>query len=896
MPRVLILVASLAAIANIARPIVPGASGDLAGEILIGELNCVACHAAESANARLNTKSAPELSNAAGRLTPQYLQSYLADPHGSRPGSMMPDPLHGLTDRSETVDALTHYLMSRGEAPDEMLGGNESEAEAGKKLFESIGCAACHNPEGGQYGADSIPLDGLARKTTVTALTAFLQDPHKTRPSGRMPNFRLSFGEAKSLAVYLLREQLDNPQNDEAAPAAKPGLAYKLFHGNYINKEKRLLTEEPAFTGTVANFSLDTPDRKGRNQQYAYVYDGSIRIEQDGNYQFQMTSDDSSFMWINDKQIIGIPGAHPMTKKIGKVDLKAGSHSIRVIFCQDGGGAGLEVRWKVPGGKLEAIPNELLSTSGGKPMLPLGSIDFAVDEAKAAAGKVAYAKFGCANCHDSAAGSAKPLAKLKSGGCLAPNPPAAAPNFALSAEQRAAISKALAGKLSDPLKPHERVSRTLAKFNCNACHKRGNIGGPQQRDALFTMTEHLDLGDEGRFPPMLSGVGAKLRLAALKGIIHHGQQHIRPYMATRMPSFAESATGALAEDFVAADAKPEDLQAVSFDSAAVKDGRKLVGNTGLGCVNCHRIAGHNSLGINTIDIASVGQRLNPAWLRRFLDDPPGFNPGTVMPPFWPNGQVVIKDLASKTAESQQNAIYNYLSLGKSMPLPPGIQAKAGGDVLVPAGEPLVLRTFVEGAGPRGIVIGYPERVHAMFDANHVHMVKFWRGDFFDPKGAWSGRNMTFNGPAGSDVIDIPGPAFAQLEALDSMWPVAERTAREIGGRFQGYRLDKERIPIFKYQLGEVLIEERLAPELILGGAAITRQFTLAGSAEGLFAKLAGGNSISEGDNGNFIVDGKLTLTFKTDQKPIIRNAKDGKELLLAIPDTAKFSFEVLYSW
>jgi hypothetical protein len=235
-------------------------------------------------------------------------------------------------------------------------------------------------------------------------------------------------------------------------------------------------------------------------------------------------------------------------------------------------------------------------------------------------------------------------------------------------------------------------------------------------------------------------------------------------------------------------------------------------------------------------------------------------------------------------------------LGKSLPLPKGIQVKSNDNVLVPSDEPLVLRTFVDGASPRGIVIGYPERIHAMFDANQVRMVKFWRGAFFDPKGAWSARNMKFNGPAGDDSLDLPGPTFATLEKPDSMWPVAERTARDVGGKFRGYRLDKDRIPILRYQLGELSVEERLAPELAIGGAKMGRQFTLSGkAAKGLYAIIASGKSVTAAEGGVYEI-GALTVTLRTPQKAIIRDSKEGQELLLPIPAGVKFNFEAIYSW
>ena len=70
----------------------------------------------------------------------------------------------------------------------------------------------------------SIPLGNLAAKTTVDQLVAFLLDPLKARPGSRMPSSNLTPGEARAIAVYLLREQLDNPAAAQAGPLRAAGV------------------------------------------------------------------------------------------------------------------------------------------------------------------------------------------------------------------------------------------------------------------------------------------------------------------------------------------------------------------------------------------------------------------------------------------------------------------------------------------------------------------------------------------------------------------------------------------------------------------------------------------------------------------------------------------------
>ena len=59
-----------------------GASGTDAGELLLGELNCTACHRADAAvKARLGVRPAPLPGDVGARITPQYLRAFLNHPH-----------------------------------------------------------------------------------------------------------------------------------------------------------------------------------------------------------------------------------------------------------------------------------------------------------------------------------------------------------------------------------------------------------------------------------------------------------------------------------------------------------------------------------------------------------------------------------------------------------------------------------------------------------------------------------------------------------------------------------------------------------------------------------------------------------------------------------------------
>ncbi|MDX1564310.1 MAG: c-type cytochrome, partial [Phycisphaeraceae bacterium] len=550
-----------------AGPVIPGyetlkesgkATDAELGEVLLSELNCAACH--KPPGDRIGTRPAPDLTRAGARLTPQYLRAFLSDPAKTKQGTSMPTIFHASAPQAKAgaVEALTHFLVSQdGPIQPSKAGGSKAVAARGKALFESVGCVACHQPEAGSGG---IPLNHMASKTTVDKLSAFLQNPHTVRPSGRMPNLKLKKNEAVAIAVYLLREQLENPQNKDAAPASKPGVSYKYYEGNYIDKEASLAKATPKAEGHINNFSLKAAKRKSK---YALVFEGTLEAPKTGSYKFECRSDDSSFLWINDQKVVSNPGAHGEKTESGSINLTKGPHAIKVIFTQGGGGAALTVRWQPPGDKMQSIPTTALTSASGRPMVPLKSEKFTVDPRQVKTGAMMFAMMGCSSCHTQVkAGPAPPFVAARKGktpplaslntaaetGCLSENVPKGRPNYDLDGDQKKAIRAALAAKadLAKPRTPDKQILHDLTTLGCLQCHQRDGIGGPdEKRNDYFKMAIQAEMGDEGRLPPTLSGIGAKLKPEALKGIVQAGRLHVRPYMSTRMPVFQVEATDAL---------------------------------------------------------------------------------------------------------------------------------------------------------------------------------------------------------------------------------------------------------------------------------------------------------------------------------------------------------------
>ncbi len=892
------------------------------GEILLSEMNCVACHSAlPEIKARLASRQSPRLGADGVRISPQHLRAFLENPAATKPGTLMPDSLHGLdaAKKSEVAEALTHYLVSL-QKPDasRQAGASGAVIAAGKALYHTVGCVQCHAPdelpasaannpnaktELEQLQQTSVPLGPLAAKYPVNELAAFLKDPLNARPSGRMPSLKLNDAEARAIAKYLVREQTP------AGEAVKlGGLQYEYYEEN--------LPELPEFdrleaktAGNVDTFTSKVAERKGN---FALRFRGTLSAAKEGEYRFWTRSDDGSRLFIDGQQIVENGGIHPAQDRDGKVKLTAGDHAIEVVYFDGGGQTEFKVSWQPPGGKREEIPADVLSHEG-QPMMPLGSGPFVVDATKAAQGANHYISMQCAQCHgdlpatatiDALTPTGKPLAQLRArqpSGCLATKPSANAPQFEINDRQRVVLLATLQNQalLAEPLEPGAQIKRTMTTLNCYACHQRDRRGGAEGlHREYFASAGEVDLGDEGRIPPHLNHAGAKLQPDWIKQVLVEGAA-VRPYMATRMPQFGADNVGHLPALFEKADAKAEaqpapDVWAQGMAGDANKFGRKLLGTTGMSCIACHNLGGNQSLGVPALDLGTVGPRLKWDWFRRYLLDPQELRPGTRMPSFWPAGVSVNKDVLAGDTEKQILSIWAYLARKNFTDLPPGLVR--GKQEILAQGEAVMYRNFIDGGGPRAIGVGYPEKANLAFDAEGMRLALIWQGSFIDAARHRTGRGQGFEKPLGTNVLQGPaGPAFAILESDSAPWP--KDTGKVAGYQFHGYRLDAQRRPAFRYSFHEVQIEDY---PIAIGAdpdVSFQRTITLRSEkpADRLYFRAAVADKITEKD-GAFLIGETLRLKFPG-AKPILRNSEGKTELLVPITfagKDAKFVEEITW--
>jgi cytochrome c2 len=908
-----------------------------AGELLIGELNCTACHQADdSILQRLSSKQGPVLGFKGIQMTPQFIRNLLMHPASTGQARTMPDMLHGYENDEKTAiaDALTHFLIdAQGVMSETPVAADPFRMQAGRRLFHEIGCVACHEPHQDPEAllqpelpepesrlpgdlestlGHSVLMGKLDSKTTVSELARFLKNPLETRPSGRMPSFQLSDSEATSLAMYLLRGQAKGLFGDGAglqktgglqysylelgSPTAEPHGAVEDFIEHYPGNPPVSLHQSAHFVSSGITHEL-TDALKQRQEQIALVVSGYVSIPQEGEYIFYTNSDDGSRLYVGSDLVVNNDGDHGTTERNGKVQLKAGDHAIKVTYYNHGGPAGLSVYVEGPDLDKQPIPKAWLSHLG-QPMLPTGEVTFVIDKTKASQGKAWFNKLGCASCHsisDSsatliAAFEAKPLKDIEmrsDRGCLSDNPAVSEAFYYLSTSEKQAIASALSKKetWSQQLPPKQQVFKTMTTMNCFACHVRDELGGPSAyRKQFFRTAGEADMGDEGRFPPNLSGVGNKLNPEWMTKVLHEGAS-VRPYMATRMPVFGAENLHGLVNHFMETDqltGGESTSEDISLEDA--KYGRKLVGIGGMACITCHTFGKFGSLGIPAMDLTTVGERLQKDWFERYLKNPAMLRPGTRMPSFWPEGQSVNRDIFSGDTQRQIDSIWSYLNIADDNNPPTGLIQ--GQKEIVADREAVMYRNFIEGAGPRAIGVGYAEKANIAFDANQNRMAMIWQGPFMDGARHSSGRGAGFEPPLGHNLIKLPdGPPFSfSVDPKNTAWP--KLSGKKAGYSFKGYWLDSKRRPKFKYCFMAMDVEDysiAVPGEL---DAFLRRYLTFDSRAHyvNIWMRAATGQNIIKESDGSFLIDQKLRMRFELSgtEKPVIKGVEGAMELRVPV--------------
>ena len=226
------------------------------GRDLVLEYRCVRCHPAAGTWIEWGM-DAPSFHEIGSRRQEGWMAKWIENPRALRLETAMPI-VFTAKDAAAKTQRIAAYLASlKGGTKRTDSPGN---AVAGKALFETLHCVACHNlPDRTEKDGSKISLNHVGAKFMPDALVPFLLRPEEHYAWIRMPNFNLSPEEAANLAAHLLAHA-DKP-SDAAKP---PALPTELEQGKQLVATSGCLNchDLPGIKNEFATHSL--PEVSGR--------------------------------------------------------------------------------------------------------------------------------------------------------------------------------------------------------------------------------------------------------------------------------------------------------------------------------------------------------------------------------------------------------------------------------------------------------------------------------------------------------------------------------------------------------------------------------------------------------------------------------------------------------
>ena len=693
--------------------------------------------------------------------------------------------------------ALTAGTGSAGSVLPGLSGKHPlTQPQVGELLIAELRCAACH----GGIDPKSLlvktapDLSEAGARISPDYLRRFLASPSAAQPGTTMPDVLTSQSDserekiAEALTHFLVAQSKQVYQHESTDPPN--------------------VTEGKALFHSVGCVACHGP-RETLGEEFLFRKPEVVVDEEDEE----------------EKKLEEKDRVRPVGVNLSHVPSKYSTKSLSEFLYQP-----LRVRssGRMPDMKLtqaesQAIAGYLLGERNGKreALKPLDPL--------VAMGRKYFQELNCAACHAiEGMPAAAPIASLKNTdpnrGCLSKSN-GRHPQFQLQDAEVQAITAAIREE------PHAepdavQVARTLTTFNCIACHIRDDYGGVPEDYDPFYLTSEKNLGDDGRIPPPLTLVGAKLQPAWLKKVLFDGES-VRPYMSVRMPQYGTSNLHHLPDLFAHMDILESPAMKIPSPESDTesererekllrKAGQELLGDKGLNCINCHNFNGKPAPVNKGIDLMTSYQRLQPGWFNSFLRNPGAFRPRILMPTAWSNGIASHKTILDGNTDMQIESIWYYLSLGTSAADPPGIRWV--NTKLVVGNEAMIHRGRSRVAGFRGIAVGLPEKLSYAFNAETGTMSALWQGDFVGVN--WNGQGSGDFNPAREPIALAQDVSFAQLADENAAWPLMPVMTKDArtnpdplypknhGYQFRGYFLGGSSIPTFMYRSGTIEIEDR----------------------------------------------------------------------------------------
>lgn len=235
-------------------------------------------------------------------------------------------------------------------------------------LGTTMGCARCH-----EHKIDPFPQADYYRFLSIfhnitnmdkTRIVRSIMTPEeeaayneKTQRK-RMEEVRLEreIGEFEEAFARKLREK-DPALQGPLHASDMSGLHYRLYRDSYqrLPDFNGLRSE---FEGRIEHNFFDLAMRT-RDDAFAFVFEANLNVPANGTYTFHLDADDGARLTVDGVTVIDHDGLHELgSEREGRIDLRAGTHDIRLEYFQYQHRFGLHVHWSGPTFQRRALTKE----------------------------------------------------------------------------------------------------------------------------------------------------------------------------------------------------------------------------------------------------------------------------------------------------------------------------------------------------------------------------------------------------------------------------------------------------------------------------------------------------------------------------------------------------------
>jgi cytochrome c2 len=533
-------------------------------------------------------KVGPNLKDARLKLRKEWIPVWLKDPQAFRPGTKMPS--FRLTEEERRgLAAFVWQSGLEGPAPAKQAAGD---AAAGKELFETRGCMACHstgegpNITGGEFAAN---LSRLGEKASFDYVVRWIHNPRqRTRPW--CPRERRDLGPEDYTRHGLpFAFDLDDSKcpNDGAPLQVQNMTVMPSFR--LTDKEARdIATYLTGLKHANASYPADV----------AYMDDAALAARGRVLAARYGCASCHEMKGLEDAPRIGTELTKEASKPMEQLDFGLLEHKAK------------REKWYTHKGFFEHKLHDPAVYDQGREKAPderlrMPNIHLTKDDVRA-------------------------LTTLLLGSMDSPF----RGDFRSIPEQFRYIP-------TDRQRDVQEGWWLIKKYNCMGCH----TVQAGQKSVLSTLARYQDPDWKEQLPPSLLQEGARvnpdwlarfLANPALNEKDENGNG-VRTYLKARMPtfSFSPNEIRVLVRFFAAAAGQADPHMPPKLERMSEREllmARALFSSQAAPCMKCHLVgdAGHDRFA-SAPNFLAARERLKPAWTTRWLLDPQAISPGTAMP-------------------------------------------------------------------------------------------------------------------------------------------------------------------------------------------------------------------------------------------------------------------------